>query len=83
MRYKFLKEKGVNVIIAGGMGQRASALFAEQGIEMVVGISGSIDETIEKILSGTLEGGESLCSPGSGKGYGVDKTECEHPEKNI
>lgn len=78
---EFLKEKGVIAIIAGGMGQRATALFAEQGIEMVVGISGSIDETIEKILNGTLEGGESLCEPGSGKGYGLDKTQCDHPDK--
>ncbi len=80
---ELLKEKGVNAIIAGGMGQKAAALFAEQGIEMVVGISGSIDETIEKILNGTLEGGESLCKPGSGKGYGLDKTQCDHPDKRL
>ena len=28
--------------------------------------------------NGTLEGGESLCKPGAGKGYGLDKTECDH-----
>ncbi len=77
---QFLHERGVSAIIAGGMGQRALGLFTEQGIEVVVGITGTIDETVDKILKGTLEGGESLCKPGAGKGYGLDKTECEHPD---
>lgn len=75
---QFFHEKGVNYIVAGGMGQRASLLFAGKGIKTVLGINGTIDEVIGKIEKGTLEGGESLCSPGEGKGYGVDKTECEH-----
>ena len=77
---QFLHKNGVDAIVAGGMGQRALGLFAEVGIEIVVGISGTVDEVIDKIVKGTLEGGESLCKPGLGKGYGVDKTECEHPE---
>lgn len=77
---QFLHEKGVNCIIAGGMGQNAVNLFAEQKIETVVGISGTINEVINKIVNGTLEGGESLCKPGAGKGYGLDKTECDHSE---
>ena len=77
---QFLHEKGVGAIIAGGMGQRALGLFAEQEIEVVVGIAGAIDEVVDKIVKGTLEGGESLCKPGAGRGYGVDKTECEHPD---
>ncbi len=32
-----------------------------------------IDDVIDEILKGTLEGGESLCKPGNGKGYGLDK----------
>jgi len=77
---QFLHDQGVTCIIAGGMGYRAQGLFAEKGIETIVGISGTVDEVVKKILSGTLEGGESLCKPGSGKGYGVEKTECEHKE---
>lgn len=77
---QFLRERDVNYIIAGGMGQRAVQLFAQQGIEIIVGVSGTIDDVIRKIANGTLEGGESLCEPGAGKGYGVDKTECEHEE---
>jgi len=79
---RFLHEKGVGCIIAGGMGHNAVSLFAQQDIETVVGISGTVDEVVDKILNGTLEGGESLCRPGGGKGYGLDKTECEHPEQD-
>lgn len=77
---QFLHQKGVHAIVAGGMGQRAVGLFAQAGIEVIVGVTGHVDDVIGKILAGTLEGGESLCQPGAGKGYGVDKTECEHGE---
>ena len=79
---QFLRKNGVGAIVAGGMGQRALDLFAQVGIEVVVGISGSIDEVIDEIVKGTLKGGESLCKPGLGKGYGVEKTECEHPDED-
>lgn len=75
---QFLSDKGVECIIAGGMGQRAMGLFAEKNIEPILGISGSIDDVIEELKAGKLKGGESTCSPGVGKGYGVDKTECTH-----
>ncbi|MCK4352251.1 NifB/NifX family molybdenum-iron cluster-binding protein [candidate division WOR-3 bacterium] len=72
---QFLHNMGVNCIVAGGMGHRASGLFAEQGVEPIIGISGSIDEVIDKLVKGTLKGGENICKPGLGKGYGLDKTE--------
>jgi len=78
---QFLHQKGVNWIVAGGMGMRATSFFEEYNIKTVVGISGKIDEVIEQLGKGTLEGGESLCNPGAGKGYGLDKTECDHPNK--
>jgi predicted Fe-Mo cluster-binding NifX family protein len=78
---QFLHDRGVSCIIAGGMGPRAQTLFAEKGIETIVGISGNIAEVVRSILAGTLKGGESLCKPGAGKGYGVEKTECDHPEE--
>lgn len=77
---QFLHQKGVEVIIAGGMGMRATGFFDQFGIKTIVGVSGKIDEIIEQLLKGALKGGESLCKPGSGKGYGVEKTECDHPE---
>lgn len=76
---KFLKEKEAQCIIAGGMGARAQGIFEQFGIKTVVGVQGKIDEVIARLLNGTLEPGESLCKPGGGKGYGIDKTECDHP----
>ena len=75
---QFLHERGVECIIAGGMGARATGLFNGMNIKTIVGISGKIDNVISQILNGTLKGGESLCRPGAGKGYGLDKTECDH-----
>ena len=77
---QFLHDQGVTCIIAGGMGFRAQGLFAEKKIKTIVGISGSVDEVIKSLLAGTLKGGESLCKPGSGKGYGIEKTEREKLE---
>ncbi len=78
---QFLHEKGVECIICGGMGMRAVELFNQLGLKSVVGITGRVDETVQKLIGGTLEGGESLCSPGAGKGYGIEKSECSHPEE--
>ncbi len=79
---QFLHEKGVECIVAGGMGMRATSFFEEFGIKAIVGISGKIDDIIEQLKKGTLRGGESLCKPGSGKGYGIEKSECDHPHKD-
>lgn len=77
---QFLHKKGVEMIVAGGMGARASGLFNELGMKAIAGISGSIDDTINQLLKGTLKGGESLCQPGAGKGYGIEKDECDHQD---
>lgn len=79
---QFLHEKGVECIVAGGMGMRATSFFEEFGIRTIVGISGKIDEVITGLKKGTLKGGESLCKPGLGKGYGIEKTECDHPHED-
>jgi len=79
---QFVHEKGAEYMIAGGMGQRAVAFFNQFGIETIVGITGPVDEVIKKILEGTLEGAESLCDPGVGKGHGVEKIHTEADEIN-
>ncbi|NLA27387.1 MAG: dinitrogenase iron-molybdenum cofactor [Firmicutes bacterium] len=57
----FLAQFGVSCIIAGGMGQRAQQLFAGQGIDTVVGVTGPVDQVISAYLDGNLQSGESLC----------------------
>ncbi len=58
----WLAERGATMIIAGGMGQRAQQLFAQQGIQVVVGAPA---ETPEKIITdyfaGTLVTGAHVC----------------------
>ena len=78
---QFLHQKGVNCIVAGGMGVRATLFFEGYNIKTIVGVSGKIDEVVEQLKKGALEGGDSLCKPGAGKGYGLDKDECDHPRK--
>lgn len=58
----WLAERGANVIIAGGMGQRAQALFADQGIEVIVGVACDTPERlVGEYLAGTLRSGANLC----------------------
>lgn len=58
----WLAERGANVIIAGGMGQRAQELFAHQGIQVVVGAPAEAPEKlIVDYLAGTLRFGENIC----------------------
>ncbi len=78
---RFLHEKGAKIVVCGGMGMRAQGFFNEFGIKTLVGIAGTIAETIEELKAGTLAGGESFCRPGAGKGFGIEKTECDHEEE--
>ena len=58
----WLAERGANVIIAGGMGQRAQGLFAGQGIKVVIGAPAETPEQlVSDYLSGTLQSGENIC----------------------
>lgn len=58
----WLSEKGVNIIIAGGMGSRAQELFAEKGIRVIVGTPAEgPDEIINAYLNGALAAGENIC----------------------
>jgi ATP-binding protein involved in chromosome partitioning len=59
---RWLGQRDVNVIIAGGMGQRALKLFAENGIEVVIGATaGSPEELVMAYLNGTLQTGANVC----------------------
>lgn len=59
---KWLHERGVNVVIAGGMGRRALEFFRAFGIRVVVGASADTPEALaEAFLAGTLQAGENVC----------------------
>lgn len=58
----WLAKQGANMIIAGGMGQRAQQLFAQQGIQVVVGAPAeSPEKLITDFFTGTLQVGANVC----------------------
>lgn len=59
---KWLGEKEVTTIIAGGMGQRAQQLFSNQNIKVLVGApSLTPEELINLYLAGDLTPGTNAC----------------------
>lgn len=59
---KWLHEMGAHVIIAGGMGSRAQALFQENGIEVVIGAPMDAPEAlVNQYLAGALITGQNIC----------------------
>jgi len=59
---KWLGEQKADVIIAGGMGQRAQQLFAQNNIKVVVGASaGDPEQIVKDYLDDTLEVGANVC----------------------
>ena len=59
---KWLAGLHVELIIAGGMGQRAQQLFTQNGIKVVIGASGqSPEELVSAYLENTLETGDNIC----------------------
>ncbi len=59
---KWLGEQKADVIIAGGMGQRAQQLFARNNIKVIVGApTQSVEEIASSYLNNTLEIGDNVC----------------------
>ena len=59
---RWLHEQGANVIIAGGMGQRAQMLFAQNDIKVIVGAdAGSPEEIVTAFMNDTLQTGDNVC----------------------
>jgi Mrp family chromosome partitioning ATPase/predicted Fe-Mo cluster-binding NifX family protein len=59
---RWLKENGAGAVIAGGMGRRAQDLFAESGIEVILGARPAPpEELVQAHLGGELERGPNIC----------------------
>ncbi len=78
----YLSEKGVEVIIAGGMGPRARGLFAEKNIQTITGVQGKVDEVIEKYVRQELEVGQDLCDH-EGSGPTGHSWHSRHPAEEM
>jgi ATP-binding protein involved in chromosome partitioning len=59
---RWLGELGVNLVIAGGMGQRALSLFSDQGIRVITGAPNQEPATlVQSYLAGSLMTGPNVC----------------------
>lgn len=70
---KFLGELKANTIITGGMGQRAIDLFKAQGIDVILGAAGSIENNLKEFVGGSLYSTGSACNHDHD-----DEHECSH-----
>ena len=60
---RWLAEKGVNLIIAGGMGPQAQQLFARDGIDVFIGAaSDDPEKVVLSYLEESLELGDNTCN---------------------
>lgn len=58
----FVGEKKATVIITGGMGGMAINLFKQQGIDVILGAKGTINETLQTYIQGELASTGSACA---------------------
>jgi predicted Fe-Mo cluster-binding NifX family protein len=59
---RFLAEKGVSTIIAGGIGVKAQDIFAENNIEVFMGINSDVPEAlVQMYLDKELVTGKNSC----------------------
>ena len=58
----WLARQGVTLVIAGGMGSRAQAIFTQNGIQVVTGASGTgAEDIVKSYISGSLSTGANAC----------------------
>jgi ATP-binding protein involved in chromosome partitioning len=58
----WLSDKGAEMVIAGGMGQRAQTLFTERGIKVLTGAKAIAPEAVvQDWLQGNLQLGDNAC----------------------
>jgi ATP-binding protein involved in chromosome partitioning len=59
---KWLNEKGAELVIAGGMGQRARTIFTDNGIETIVGAPSDTPKNLAIAwMNGSLVTGANSC----------------------
>lgn len=58
---RMLASCGITHVLAGGMGMKAVRLFEEQGIDVIVGIAGPVDEIALGFAKDRIVPGGNLC----------------------
>lgn len=73
----WIAERGADVVIAGGMGQRAQQMLVRSGAEVVAGVPPSDPvSVVEQYLAGTIQPDENPCDHGDAHGQPDQKRHC-------
>jgi predicted Fe-Mo cluster-binding NifX family protein len=78
----FIQDQGADVMLAGGMGRRAIALFQQYGIQAATGAAGSVRHALEQYLGGELRKAEP-CSTSLGHDHEEPSVEAEYEQDEI
>jgi len=65
----FIHTQEADVMLSGGMGGRAVAFFQQYGVEPVTGAAGTVQQSIDRYLSGELTG-TAPCAESIEHGHG-------------
>ncbi|MGM0445152.1 MAG: NifB/NifX family molybdenum-iron cluster-binding protein [Bacillota bacterium] len=58
----YLSDLNVDIVLAGGMGQKAFNLFQQNNIEVVTGASGLVKDSVKAYLNNELDADNELCN---------------------
>jgi len=78
----FIQSQGADVMLAGGMGRRAIALFQQYGIQPATGAAGSVRHALEQYLGGELQRAEP-CSTSLGHSNEESSVEGEYEQDEV
>ncbi len=80
----WIASQGANIILAGGMGGRPMAIFAQNGVKVIAGCPElEVKEVVEQYMNGTLSTGENSCGGEHHHCHGHSQSEhhhCHHHE---
>ena len=80
----WIASQGANIILAGGMGGRPMAIFAQNGVKVIAGCPElEVKEVVEQYMNGTLSTGENSCGGEHHHCHGHSQGEhhhCNHHE---
>lgn len=74
----FLRDRGVNVILAGGMGAPMRDALEHTGFEVICGVSGPAEEAVGAYLRGEVVPGPSTCGHHHGEHHAHGHNHGEH-----
>lgn len=78
----FIHSQGAEVMLSGGMGQRAIAFFEQFGIQAATGASGTVRRSLEYYLRGELQGAEP-CRESIEHGHAELPAESEYEQDEV